>query len=114
MKLKISLSRNEAAVLLQRMNDTSALRTWLPHVQYWTASQTDKDGRICKVSFSMDGKKYTLTPEIVQRGANAAIQPEAGVNADIQEEIKSGSLDLSVRALNIIAQCGLFGKVILP
>lgn len=114
MKLKLSLSRNEAFALLQRMNDTSALRTWVPYIQYWTAAQTDKDGNICKVSFSMDGKKYTLTPEIVQRGANLAIQPGSGVDADIQEEIKSGKLDMSIRALNIIAQCGLFEKVILP
>lgn len=114
MKLKISLSRNEALALLQRMNDTSALRSWVPYIQYWTASQVDEDGRICKVSFSMDGKKYTLTPEIVQRGANLAIQPGSGVDADIQEEIKSGKLELSVRALNVIAQCGLFEKIMLP
>ena len=112
MKVKLSLSRAEAIALLSAVPECNRFIFWCPKF----AVQRAADQTICKIFFiannGQETKNYTLTPEMLMRGANLAIQPDADVYPLIKDAIKDGKFFSADIVLDTVIQFAVFGKVV--
>lgn len=111
MKLKLSVSRSEAASLLQLVPENNRINRWMGNHGNMSIHRMFEKSPITKITFSANQQKYTLTAEVIQYGANLAIQPEADIKDDLKDRIKAGKLE-SEDCLDVIVQMGLFQRVV--
>lgn len=116
MKLKISLSKAEGIALLTAVPECNRFYHWASGI-YITRNA---DNTVAKIIFhdSKTLKRYTLTPEVLMRGVNLAIQPETELNSILlnsilKESIQSGNFTSNI-VLDAIIQISVFGKVVYP
>jgi hypothetical protein len=112
MKIKLSMSRTEGIALLSAVLNCNRFYNWA----YGITVIRNPNNTVSKIILhAQDGntpKKFTLTPEVLMRGANLAIQPEADINRTIKDTIQSGDFMAVDLILDIIVQFGLFGQYV--
>ncbi len=109
MKLKLSLSKTEGIALLTAVPECNRFYHWASGI-YITRNA---DNTVAKIIFhdSKTLKRCTLTPEVLMRGVNLAIQPETELNPTVKESIQSGNFTPDI-VLDAIIQISAFGKVL--